>query len=137
MDGAVLFLVCNSQVTQVVREDRLSGDYPTVARALLDRLKSAPLKDEKEDGYQTAVPDTLSLTEGRDDDPKRTLRLSVRLAQLPDYALGQLVCTFSSNLLAGGPVVLGGKEDAPPRRFTCTSTLLTQAGAEPDTGVPL
>jgi hypothetical protein len=137
LDGTVLYLVCNAQLTERKRAAELRGGYLEVARSLLDQLRTAPEQAERANGYDTAVPDALRLTGPRTGDPAGTLRLDMRLDELPDFALGQLVCTLSDNLLGDGPVLIGGKGDSQVRRFTCNTALRTQEGPEPDTGVPV
>jgi hypothetical protein len=137
LDGTVLYLICNAQLTERERAGELSGSYLTVARTLLDQLRTAPEQAERADGYETAVPAPLQIGGPRAGDPAGTLRLSTRLDRLPDYALGQLVCTFSHNLLGDGPVLIGGRGETEVRKFTCSVALRTQAGSEPDTGVPV
>jgi hypothetical protein len=136
-EAVELYLVCNSQVTEVKRAHKLSGDYTAAAGGLLGELRMTPGSHEQIDGYSTAVPDTLELRPRRPGDPEGTLRLNTELDRLPDFALGQLVCTFSHDLMDGGAVLLGGAHDTPVRKFTCSVPLRTQAGAEPDTGVPV
>lgn len=133
---AVLYLVCNLQLTERERTTTVTGDYLHAADALLARLRAAPQRAERADGFTTGVPGTLRISAGRRSDPAGTLRLNQPLDGLHDFVLGQLVCTFSYNLMGGGDVLIGGPGDSPVRRFNCSVALRTKAGAEPDAGVP-
>lgn len=113
--AARVYLVCGSRVAPVEREvamddGRSSAARLPVARKLLDELKHQPTPAEEDAGFETAVPENLTISDGLSGDPDEALRLSIPLDELPSFALAQLVCTFADTAAADADnaVVLGG-----------------------------
>lgn len=110
-----VYLVCGSRVAPVEREVRMphgrsSAERLPVARKLLEELKRRPHAMEDAAGFETAVPEDLTISGGGHGDPDEALRLSEPLAELPSFALAQIVCTFADTAAADADngVVLGG-----------------------------
>ncbi|MEU8352201.1 hypothetical protein, partial [Streptomyces sp. NPDC048845] len=104
--SANVYLVCGSRLVPVERLLRPTGGDPDeeglgFARALLAELQSQPTGGEAQSGFATEVPDGLRIEGAREDDPAGVLRLSADPADLPPYALAQLVCTYSATAAAG------------------------------------
>lgn len=147
-----VYLACGSRVSPVERRVALpDGDDSErlpVARGLLDALRARPDSEEEAAGFKTAVPRALKVTGAREGDPPATLRLSEPLADLPSFALAQIVCTYADTSAAGSDrsVILGGPEnggdesggqDERPRRFSCDTPLRTHPEAAATAGTPL
>ncbi|MDJ1138000.1 hypothetical protein [Streptomyces iconiensis] len=110
-----VYLVCGSRVAPIEREvdmpdGRSSAERLPVARKLLEDLKHPPSPAEEEAGFETAVPEDLTISDGQRGDPDEALRLSTPLDELPSFALAQLVCTYADTAAAdaNNAVVLGG-----------------------------
>ena len=141
-----VFLLCRSSLVAVDRTVRVpdgaadSKRRVVVAQGLLDELSARPSAAEKATGYTTSVPGGTTVSGPRPDDPEDTLRLSTAPGGLSSSALGQIVCTFSDSTAAegDGSVVLGGPDEAPPRRYKCTDEVRTRPGSAepPSVGVP-
>ncbi|MCP3818965.1 hypothetical protein NLX86_12830 [Streptomyces sp. A3M-1-3] len=135
-------LVCGSQLVAVKRVVPLAENKPgstsaTVAQELLGELERVPSSAERDAGFSTEVPETLTVAAGRrPGDPKETLRLSRRPEDLPPLALAQIVCTLAGSeaIAADGPVVLGGPDEDPPREWECTESLRARPEAVPTLG---
>ncbi|MEV6650500.1 hypothetical protein [Streptomyces sp. NPDC051219] len=135
-------LVCGSQLVAVRRVVPLAENKPgnrpaAVAQVLLGELKRAPSSAERDAGFTTEVPDGLTVAPARrPGDPKETLRLSRHPEDLPPLALAQIVCTLAGSeaVGAGGPVVLGGPDEDPPREWECTESLRARPEAVPTLG---
>ncbi|MFD7613667.1 hypothetical protein [Streptomyces sp. NPDC059828] len=120
-----VYLVCTSALEAVDRTvsvpEKAVDNRVAVASALLDALEATPSADEEEAGFTTSVRGPLTVRQGRDGDPKGTLRLSREPVDLPPTALAQIVCTFTDSAsVASGGVVLGGPGDYGPRAYRCT-----------------
>ncbi|WP_309063047.1 hypothetical protein [Streptomyces sp.] len=135
-----VFLLCGSSLVAVDRTVRVpdgatdSGRRVVVAQGLLDELSAPPSAAEKEAGYTTSVRGGTTVSGPRPGDPEDALRLSTAPGSLSSSALGQIVCTLSDSAAAegDGSVVLGGPDEAPPRRYKCTDEVRARpAGAEP------
>ncbi|MFC7468407.1 hypothetical protein ACFQVA_13920 [Actinomadura keratinilytica] len=115
-----------------VRE-RHAGDPVRMARALLEELGRAPADDEERAGFSTDVRKGLTVTGPGEGDPQEALRLGTLPENLSVFALAQVVCTFSGSPAAAsdGSVVLGGPDDAPLRRYSCTDEVRTRPGTAP------
>ncbi|MET9875983.1 hypothetical protein ABZZ36_15335 [Actinacidiphila glaucinigra] len=134
---ARVYLVCSAQVAGVNRSVRTEGlDQLGVAVLLLRELQRKPRGGESSAGFTTAVQGDLAVEGPRRGDPRGSLRLSAPLGDLPPFALAQLVCTYAgSGAGAGsGGVLLGGSDDTPVRRFTCTGDLRTDPEAAETAG---
>ncbi|MDX3238052.1 hypothetical protein PV392_20680 [Streptomyces sp. ME03-5709C] len=135
---ARLYLVCSAQVAGVNRPVRTAGlDQLGTAVLLLRELQRRPRGDESSAGFTTAVQGDLVVERPRRGDPRGSLRLSAPLADLPPFALAQLVCTYAGTAAApgkGGGVLLGGSDGGPVRRFTCTGGLRTDPEAAETAG---
>lgn len=137
-----VFLVCGPSLVAVDRAVRVA-DGPTdarrvlVAQGLLGELTREPTASEREAGYTTRVRPGTTVTGPRAGDPEDTLRLSTPPAELSATALAQIVCTFSDSAAAegDGSVILGGPDDATPRRYRCTDEVRARpaAGKPPST----
>ncbi|WP_326807683.1 MULTISPECIES: hypothetical protein [unclassified Streptomyces] len=110
-----VYLVCGSRVAPVEREVRMPGGRSSaerlpVARKLLEELKHQPHAMEESAGFETAVPEGLTISAAGRDDPDEALRLSTPLDELPSFALAQIVCTFADTAAADADngVVIGG-----------------------------
>lgn len=110
-----VYLVCRSRVAPVEREVRMPGGRSSserlpVARKLVEDLKRSPDSAEDTAGFETAVPQELTVSGGTDGDTDEALRLSVPPGELPPFALAQLVCTLADTAAADANhgVVLGG-----------------------------
>lgn len=113
-----VYLVCGSRVSPVERQVHMPGGRSAaerlpVARTLLKELQRRPTAPEGTAGFETAVPDGLTVQGPADGDPDEALRLSRPLDELPSYALAQLVCTYADTAAADADdgVVLGGPVD--------------------------
>ncbi|GAA3495548.1 lipoprotein [Streptomyces prasinosporus] len=135
-----VFLLCGSSLVAVDRTVRVpdgatdSGRRVVVAQGLLDELAASPSAAEEEAGYTTRVRSGTTVGGPRPGDPEDTLRLSTPPGSLASSALGQIVCTLSDSAAAegDGSVILGGPDEAPPRRYACTDEVRTRpGGAEP------
>ncbi|MFF8283640.1 hypothetical protein ACF06W_13045 [Streptomyces albus] len=147
-----VYLVCGSRVSPVEREVRMPGGRSAaerlpVARKLLTELKRQPRATEEAAGFETAVPDDLTVGGAADGDPDEALRLNRPLDELPPFALAQLVCTYADTAVAdaddgvilGGPAGDGRSRDddgndgdagadraaAPLQRYECNAALRT------------
>jgi hypothetical protein len=143
-----VYLVCGSRVSPVerrvgVREDGAGPESAkerlTVARTLLDALKTRPYGDEQSAGFDTSVPGKLKVSGPHKGDPEETLRLSAPLDRLPSFALAQIVCTYADTAELGSSdqsVILGGPSDVSglPQRFECSTALRTRPGAATTAG---
>ena len=138
-----VFLLCGSSLVTVDRTVRVpdgaadSERRILVAQGLLDQLAAPPSAAEKEAGYSTDVRGGITVGGPRPGDPEDTLRLSTPPAELSATALAQIVCTFSDSAAAegNGSVILGGPDDAAPRRYRCTDDVRARpaAGKPPST----
>ncbi|WP_406268283.1 hypothetical protein OH779_25125 [Actinacidiphila glaucinigra] len=134
---ARVYLVCSAQVAGVNRSVRTEGlDQLGVAVLLLRELQRKPRGGESSAGFTTAVQGDLAVEGPRRDDPRESLRISAPLSDLPPFALAQLVCTYAGTGAAAGSggVLLGGSDDTPVRRFTCTGALRTDPEAAETAG---
>ncbi|WP_329186067.1 hypothetical protein [Actinacidiphila glaucinigra] len=134
---ARVYLVCSAQVAGVNRSVRTEGlDQLGVAVLLLRELQRKPRGGESSAGFTTAVQGDLAVEGPRRDDPRESLRMSAPLSDLPPFALAQLVCTYAGTGAAAGSggVLLGGSDDTPVRRFTCTGDLRTDPEAAETAG---
>uniref|UniRef100_UPI0006E2D7C1 hypothetical protein n=1 Tax=Streptomyces albus TaxID=1888 RepID=UPI0006E2D7C1 len=147
-----VYLVCGSRVSPVEREVRMPGGRSAaerlpVARKLLAELKRQPRATEEAAGFETAVPDDLTVDGAADGDPDEALRLNRPLGELPPFALAQLVCTYADTAVADADdgVILGGpagdgrsrsddgddgdagadRAAAPLQRYECNAALRT------------
>ncbi|MFI2300654.1 hypothetical protein ACH5AL_17665 [Actinacidiphila glaucinigra] len=135
--AARVYLVCSAQVAGVNRSVRTEGlDQLGVAVLLLRELQRKPRGGESSAGFTTAVQGDLAVEGPRRDDPRESLRISAPLSDLPPFALAQLVCTYAGTGAAAGSggVLLGGSDDTPVRRFTCTGDLRTDPEAAETAG---
>ena len=137
-----LYLVCSSRVVPVQRVVRLPEERTDIARTLLAELQSRPGPDEKAAGFTTTLPPELRIRDGGKGDPKEALRLSIPLDELPSYAVAQIVCTYTSTVVAAadGSIVLGGPADGaakPLQRFDCGTALRTSPEAAETAGLPV
>ncbi|MFF5446129.1 hypothetical protein [Streptomyces sp. NPDC012888] len=140
---ATIELVCGSQLVGVERvvpvpEKRQTKDpLVLVAQALLEELERVPSEAERDAGFSTGVPPGLTAGPARPGDPRGTLRLSRKPEDLPPVALAQLVCTTAGSeaVSAGsGPVVLGGPDADPPRKWECTDAMRARPESVPTLG---
>ncbi|WP_424212118.1 hypothetical protein ACN20G_08430 [Streptomyces sp. BI20] len=127
---ATVELLCGSQLVGVQRlvpltEKHAEPPAVVVTQALLDALKRDPSSQERDNGFSTEVPPALTASAPRPGDPAGAVRLSRKPEDLPPPALAQIVCTLAGSE-SGGPVVLGGPDRDPPRRFACTDALRTR-----------
>ncbi|GAA2636854.1 hypothetical protein [Streptomyces axinellae] len=113
-----VYLVCGSRVAPVEREVRMphgrsSAERLPVARKLLEELKRQPHAMEDAAGFETALPEDLTISGAGRGDPDEALRLSEPLDELPSFALAQIVCTFADTAAADADngIVLGGPAD--------------------------
>lgn len=113
--------------------ERHAGDPVRMARALLEEASRAPSEDEERAGFTTDVRKGLTVTGPGEGDPREALRLGTLPENLSVFALAQVVCTFSGSPAAAsdGSVVLGGPDDAPLRRYSCTDEVRTRPGTAP------
>lgn len=134
---ARVYLVCSAQVAGVNRSVRTEGlDQLGVAVLLLRELQHKPRGGESSAGFTTAVQGDLAVEGPRRGDPRGSLRISAPLGDLPPFALAQLVCTYAGTGASAGSggVLLGGSDDTPVRRFTCTGDLRTDPEAAETAG---
>ncbi|WP_369203730.1 hypothetical protein [Streptomyces sp. PU-14G] len=151
-----VYLVCGSRVSPVEREVRMpdgrsSAQRLPVARKLLQELQRQPRTLEGAAGFETAVPDDLTVEGAADGDPDEALRLSSPPDELPSFALAQLVCTYADTAAADADdgVVLGGpagsspgdgdeeaaeETAAPLKRYECGTQLRTRPEAAETAG---
>lgn len=136
-----VYLVCGGQVTpvqRVVPVRRQVAGRPAQVRELVAQLQRSVLGEEAKAGFDTRVPGTLEVLGPREGDPQDALRLSQPLADLPSFALAQIVCTLADSpyATAGGTVVLGGSaQNSEARSYTCTPELRTRPQAADSAGV--
>ncbi|HEX5566138.1 MAG TPA: hypothetical protein VFY14_04235 [Streptomyces sp.] len=155
-DGIIrteVFLVCSGGVAAVQRAVPLNGGKPGratrlgMARELLDELRRKPSPAESEAGFGSSVPNTLRVSGPEEGDPEEALRLSEAPAELPPFALAQIVCTFAGTAAIGqgGSVVLGGPAQGgdgrggggePPLSYACTGELRHSPDAAKTAGTP-
>ncbi|MFC9297581.1 hypothetical protein ACFTWH_36510 [Streptomyces sp. NPDC057011] len=140
---ATVELVCGSQLVGVERvvpvpEKRtLKDPVALVAQALLEALERTPSGEERDAGFTTGVPEGLTAVAPRAGDPAGTVRLSRKPEDLPPVALAQIVCTLSDSdaVSAGpGPLVLGGPDADPPRKWECTDAVRSRPESVPTLG---
>ncbi|MFE9633735.1 hypothetical protein [Streptomyces sp. NPDC006463] len=140
---ATVELVCGSQLVGVERvvpipEKRVLKDpVALVAQALLEALERTPSAEERDAGFTTGVPSGLTAVAPRTGDPAGTVRLSRKPEDLPPVALSQVVCTLAGSeaVSAGpGPVVLGGPDADPPRKWECTDAVRSRPESIPTLG---
>ncbi|MEW1655715.1 MULTISPECIES: hypothetical protein [unclassified Streptomyces] len=132
-----VYLVCGSTLVSVGRTVPRppgvtgSGDQLPAARTLLAELQKPPSADEIRAGFSTDLPRSLRVDGPRAGDAPEALRLSVEPADLPSFALAQLVCTYGRSVALGraGGALLGGPGDATVHRYDCSPDVL----ANPDT----
>ncbi|MFI7101261.1 hypothetical protein ACIBK8_18030 [Streptomyces sp. NPDC050161] len=132
-EQATVYLVCSSALIPVQRTVARTADSPSgaerlrAARYLIGALQQPPTPAEEEAGFSTAVPDDLKVDGPRADDPDDTLRLSSSPEDLPSFALAQLACTYGTAPALGRThaAVLGGPDDATPRRYPCSTEVRT------------
>lgn len=142
-----VYLACGSRVSPVERRVALpDGDDSErlpVARGLLDALQAPPDAEEDAAGFRTAVPRHLTVQGPAEEDPPGALRLSMPLRDLPEFALAQIVCTYTDtaasgtdqSVLLGGPAEGDGAgEGDPPQRFDCGTELRTRPEAAATAG---
>ncbi|MEV5404505.1 hypothetical protein AB0L20_18115 [Streptomyces albidoflavus] len=134
---APVALVCGGRLVDVDRvlplRERHAGDPVRMARALLEEASRTPSEDEERAGFTTDVRKGLTVTGPGEGDPQEALRLGTLPENLSVFALAQVVCTFSGSPAAAsdGSVVLGGPDDAPLRRYSCTDEVRTRPGTAP------
>ncbi|MGW0731209.1 hypothetical protein [Streptomyces sp. NPDC002851] len=134
-----IYLVCGSQLVRVDRTVKLSGnsganDRISIARALLDELRTQPTEAEDRAGFTSDVHGKLTVSGPRPGDDRAALRLSKPPEQMTPYELAQIVCTLAHNVAteANGSVILGGPgPDSPLRRYECTDELRSRPGTVP------
>ncbi|MGW0750360.1 hypothetical protein [Streptomyces sp. NPDC002587] len=140
---ATVELVCGSQLVGVERvvpipEKRVLKDpVALVAQALLEALERTPSGEERDAGFTSGVPSGLTAVAPRTGDPAGTVRLSRKPEDLPPVALSQIVCTLAGSeaVSAGpGPVVLGGPDADPPRKWECTDAVRSRPESIPTLG---
>ncbi|MER5488324.1 hypothetical protein ABT024_34615 [Streptomyces sp. NPDC002812] len=140
---ATVELVCGAQLVGVQRLVPVPEKQPArdmavlVTQALLEALQREPSAEEREAGFTTEVPATLTASAPRPGDPAGTVRLSRKPEDLPPVALSQLVCTLAQSdvVSAGpGPVVLGGPDADPPRAWECTDAVRSRPESVPTLG---
>ncbi|KOT36259.1 lipoprotein [Streptomyces caelestis] len=134
-----VFLLCGSSLVAVDRTVRVPDGAADsrrvlVAQGLLDAVSQEPSAAERQAGYGTRVRRGTTVTGPRPGDPEDTLRLSSAPGSLTSAGLAQIVCTFSDSAAAegDGSVILGGPDDARPRRYACTD----EVRSRPDAGEP-
>jgi hypothetical protein len=141
-----VYLVCSGQIAPVRRTVRLvdvtgvPDGRQVLARELVSLLQGSTRGTESAAGFYTAVPVTLEVVAPLPGDPAGTLRLNQALDELPSFALGQIVCTFTADsaLAPVHSVVLGGPDGGDElRRYTCTPDLRTSADAANSAGTPV
>jgi len=143
-----VYLACGSRVSPVERRvdvpDGSDAERLPIARRLLASLQAAPDGEEESAGFKTAVPPGLRVDGPAEGDPQGSLRLSTALAELPSFALAQIVCTYADTAASGTDrsVVLGGPArgagaDEPLRRFECGTALRTRPEAAATAGTPV
>jgi hypothetical protein len=144
-DSAVVtvYLVCGGQVTPVKRMVRLSRRVTgrvLGVRELVAQLQRSVLGQEDKAGFGTRVPGTLEVTGPEPGDPPDALRINEPVADLPQFALAQIVCTLADSPYAAADrtVLLGGSAaDSAVRSYSCSPELRTrpQAAASAGTAV--
>ncbi|MFF0623244.1 hypothetical protein [Streptomyces sp. NPDC004296] len=123
-----VYLVCGSALVPVERAVQPPQGAPgaavrlPAARALLAELQRPPTPDESRAGFSTALPAALRVAGPRAGDAPEALRLSVEPADLPSFALAQLVCTYGRSGALGrtGGALLGGPGPAAAHRYDCS-----------------
>ncbi|MFJ6794728.1 hypothetical protein [Streptomyces sp. NPDC091268] len=140
---ATVALVCGSQLVGVERVVPIPEKRPArepvalVAQALLEALQKPTSAQERDAGFTSGVPDTLTAVTPRAGDPPGAVRLSRKPEDLPPVALSQIVCTLADSdaVSAGpGPVVLGGPDADPPRAWECTDAVRARPESVPTLG---
>lgn len=132
-----VFLLCGSSLVAVDRTVRVPDGAADsrrvlVAQGLLDELSQEPSAAERQAGYGTRVRSGATVSGPRPGDPKDTLRLSTAPGSLTSAGLAQIVCTFSDSAATegDGSVILGGPDDARPRRYECTAEVRSRPDDE-------
>jgi hypothetical protein len=132
-----VFLLCGSSLVAVDRTVRVPDGAADsrrvlVAQGLLDELSQEPSAAEQQAGYSTRVRSGTTVSGPRPGDPEDTLRLSTVPGSLTSAGLAQIVCTFSDSAAAegDGSVILGGPDDARPRRYACTDEVRSRPDDE-------
>ncbi|MFE2277812.1 hypothetical protein ACFXAE_11270 [Streptomyces sp. NPDC059454] len=132
-----VFLLCGSSLVAVDRTVRVPDGAADsrrvlVAQGLLDELSQKPSAAEQRAGYSTRVRSGTTVSGPRPGDPEDTLRLSTAPGGLSSAGLAQIVCTFSDSAAAegDGSVILGGPDDARPRRYACTDEVRSRPDDE-------
>ncbi|MGW5396174.1 hypothetical protein [Streptomyces sp. NPDC003952] len=129
---ATVELVCGAQLVGVQKMVPVPEKQPardaavSVTQALLEALQREPSEEEREAGFTSEVPATLTASAPQPGDPAGTVRLSRKPEDLPPVALSQLVCTLAESDAVSpgaGPVVLGGPDADPPRAWECTDAV--------------
>ncbi|MFB6519584.1 hypothetical protein [Streptomyces sp. NPDC056401] len=140
---ATVELVCGAQLVGVQRVVPVPEKQPArdaavlVTQALLAALQREPSAEEREAGFTTEVPATLTASAPRPGDPAGAVRLSRKPEDLPPVALSQLVCTLAESEAVSpgpGPVVLGGPDEDPPRAWECTDAVRSRPESVPTLG---
>lgn len=137
-----VYLVCSQQAAVVRRilavrpQTTPRADRTALARLLLGQLQHNPSVPETDAGFSTEVPGNLEVTGPLREDPPNALRLSQPPAELPAFALAQIVCTFTGSAASedGLTVMLGGSDAEPVKRYACTPELRTEPTAADSAG---
>ncbi len=134
-----VFLVCSMQIAPVnrdvqVREGRI--DWHEQVLELFSQLQISPQPSETKAGFSTAIPGSLWVLTVDRHDPEHVVRISQGPAELPSFALAELVCTLAADrqISPDGQIVLGGPAPSPLRTYTCTSDLRTDPDAADSAG---
>ncbi|MBL1065749.1 hypothetical protein [Streptomyces sp. 7-21] len=130
-EGTEVYLVCGTSVEAVTRSldmTSVSGDPVAVAQALLAELQSDPGQAEQAAGFSSDVPPNLEVSGVVHGGEIGTgLRLSQDPADLPAFALVQIVCTFARSELGDGhSVVLSGPPGSTterPKPYSCSNAM--------------
>ncbi|MFD4988322.1 hypothetical protein [Streptomyces sp. NPDC058374] len=134
---AAVSLMCGGRLVDVDRvlplRERQAADPVRMAGALLEELGRSPSNGEERAGFTTDVRGGLTVAGPGEGDPRGALRLGTLPEDLSVFALAQVVCTFSESPAAAsdGSVVLGGPDDSPLRRYSCTDEVRTRPGTAP------
>jgi hypothetical protein len=143
-DTAVLkiYLVCSMQAAPVPRNVPLRPgpvDRLELVAELMAQLQRPLPAAESRARFVTEVPGSLVVEGPRRGDPAGALRLNEKPADLPSFALAQIVCTLVANDAApGDTVILGGNglHDT-LRGYTCTQDLRSRPDAADTAGAPV